>query len=85
MTRTVTAREANQQFSKILARAERGERIVILKRGRPVAMISPPPAEDPAVLARERADAVAELADIWTLHGKATGLGRPTRDEMHER
>ncbi|MET9374400.1 type II toxin-antitoxin system Phd/YefM family antitoxin [Streptomyces sp. NPDC003035] len=36
-----TAREFNQNASKILAAAERGERIVVTKNGRPVAILSP--------------------------------------------
>jgi len=37
--RTVTAREANQSFSKVLAEVENGETIVITKRGKPVAKL----------------------------------------------
>ncbi|MEV0171456.1 type II toxin-antitoxin system prevent-host-death family antitoxin [Streptomyces sp. NPDC050803] len=36
-----TAREFNQNASKILAAAERGERITVTKNGRPVAILSP--------------------------------------------
>jgi prevent-host-death family protein len=36
-----TAREFNQNASKVLAAAERGERIVVTKNGRPVAILSP--------------------------------------------
>jgi prevent-host-death family protein len=39
--RAVTAREANQQFSKLLQRAEAGEEVVITKRGKPVAKLVP--------------------------------------------
>jgi prevent-host-death family protein len=39
--RTVTAREANQAFSRILGEAEGGEEIVITRRGRPVAVLRP--------------------------------------------
>ncbi|HEV2366164.1 MAG TPA: type II toxin-antitoxin system prevent-host-death family antitoxin [Caulobacteraceae bacterium] len=41
--RTVTAREANQNFSKLLAEAERGETVVITKHGRTVAELHPRP------------------------------------------
>jgi antitoxin (DNA-binding transcriptional repressor) of toxin-antitoxin stability system len=37
MTHHVSAREANQHFSDILARAARGESVVITWRGEPVA------------------------------------------------
>ena len=46
--RYVTAREANQGFSHILKEAEDGEAIVITRRGRPVAMITPYLASDVA-------------------------------------
>ncbi len=39
--REMTVREANQNFSQVIAAAERGETIVITKNGRPVAKIAP--------------------------------------------
>ena len=39
--RAVTAREANQSFSRILKAAESGESVVITRRGEPVAIIAP--------------------------------------------
>ena len=39
--RTLNAREANQQFSKLLAAVEAGETVVITKKGQPVAEIRP--------------------------------------------
>jgi prevent-host-death family protein len=39
--REITIREANQNFSQVIAAAERGETIVVTKNGRPVAKISP--------------------------------------------
>jgi prevent-host-death family protein len=39
--KTVSAREANQQFSALLSRAERGEDILITKHAKPVAVLSP--------------------------------------------
>lgn len=41
MAETVTARDANQRFSQLLARAEAGEEIVITRRGKRVARIVP--------------------------------------------
>ena len=41
MGRTVTASEANQNFSRILGQAEAGETITIQRRGKPVAMLVP--------------------------------------------
>src|SRR5262249_17084158 len=39
--KTVSARQANHEFSSLLARAERGEDILITKRSKPVAILSP--------------------------------------------
>jgi prevent-host-death family protein len=39
--REMTVREANQNFSQVIAAAERGETIIITKNGTPVAKISP--------------------------------------------
>jgi prevent-host-death family protein len=39
--REVTVREANQNFSQVIAAAERGETIVVTKNGNPVAKITP--------------------------------------------
>ncbi len=65
MTRVVTAREANQQFSKILAHAEKGEETVILKRGAPVAKLVPITDADRAAERASRRQAFQELtADL---------------------
>lgn len=39
--REMSVREANQNFSQVIAAAERGETIIITKNGRPVARIAP--------------------------------------------
>jgi prevent-host-death family protein len=43
--REMTVREANQNFSQVIAAAERGETIVITKNGTPVAKIAPQTAD----------------------------------------
>lgn len=53
--RTVTAREANQQFSHLLSRVERGEEVLITKRGKSVAVLMPP---RPLQMTRERNKAI---------------------------
>ena len=39
--REISDREANKNFSQVIAAAERGETIVVTKNGRPVAKIAP--------------------------------------------
>jgi prevent-host-death family protein len=78
----VTAREANQHFDRILSTVEAGEQVVISKRGKPVAVMSP---YRPAMDAEHQA-AVEHLKAVLN---EPVALGAPfrtfTRDEMHER
>jgi prevent-host-death family protein len=79
--RTVSAREANQQFARILGEAANGEEIVITRRGKPVAVLAPyrrPP------LTPEQEAAIEEAVQIMK-RGLVRGARRFTRDEMHER
>ena len=43
-----TARELNQHTAQVLARVEAGETVTVTKNGRPVAILRPYGAEDPA-------------------------------------
>jgi prevent-host-death family protein len=79
--RRVSLREANQNFSSCIAEVEAGERLVLLRRGKPVAEIVP--------YTRKRLDPVREAARrrLIALMRKGLPLGgvAPTRDQMHER
>ena len=78
--RTVSSREANQKFSKILAAAEGGQEVVITKRGKPVAKLVP---FRDAVAVRKREAAIKRLKLMaWDLD---YANNKMTRDEMHER
>jgi prevent-host-death family protein len=79
--RTVSAREANHAFSSLLAEAAGGQEIVITRRGKPVAVLSPwkPPAVDP-----EKQAAIEEILRLMQ-EGVPIGARHFTRDEMHER
>jgi prevent-host-death family protein len=81
--KTISAREANHGFSDLLARVERGEEVLITKRGAPVAVISP--YRPPAMTAERKAaiDHALKLMAKGLPWGE--GLRRFTRDEMHER
>ncbi len=81
--RSVSAREANQQFSRILAEAEGGEEVVITRRGEPVATLAPyrvPEMTPEKKAAVERAIRMMENAPDLGGGGR-----RFTRDEMNER
>lgn len=79
--KTVSAREANQSFSKLLAAAEAGEEVAITKHGQVVARLVPAPRSTVADEAR-----TAALAEFKAVLDKKLHIGGPfTRDEMHER
>jgi prevent-host-death family protein len=81
--RTVSARQANHEFSALLSRAERGEEILITKHNKPVAILSP--YRSPSMTA-EREAAIRHALRL-TKKGLPWGdaLPRFARDEMHDR
>jgi prevent-host-death family protein len=81
--KTVSARQANHEFSALLSRVERGEDILITKHNKPVAVLSP--YRQPAMTA-ERKKAVQHAMRVMT-QGLSWGdtLRTFTRDDMHER
>lgn len=80
--RTISAREANQGFSKLLQAVVEGEEVVITRRGKPVARMAP--IEDRTNDAGREA-MLERLIAHWR---EGIDLGEPvtwTRDELHER
>lgn len=81
--RTVSAREANQQFSKVLEAAVGGEEITITRRGVPVAKLVPvSAAEGDAERERKRRAAMEWLHEGGLRGGVVLDW---TRDELHDR
>ena len=78
--RTVSAREANQQFARILGEAAAGEEIVITRRGKPVAVLAP---YRPQALMPEQRAAIARVVEMMR-RGIGRGARRFTRDEIYE-
>ncbi len=78
---TVSATEANRQFSRLLRDVESGGRVTITKDGRPVAILTPIEADQhqPSSLALER---VRALMDTGLAIGFAGGVDR---DAIHRR
>lgn len=78
--RRVSMREANQHFSSLVAEVESGQRLVVERRGVPVAEIIP---------FRKTADREADKAwdEMLSILERGIPLGgiAPTKDEMHER
>ena len=80
--REMSVREANQNFSKVISAAEKGETIIITKNGTPVARISPQPPDRVSDLQWQAAFAALEKS----LRSKpATGyrVGRITEDDKY--
>lgn len=80
--RHVTAREANQHFAKVLSAVEAGEQVVISKRGKPVAVMSP---YQPALDAEHQAAVEHLKAVLNEPLILSEGFRTFSRDEMHER
>jgi len=81
--RTVSAREANQQFSKLLEAATSGEEITITRHGVPVAKLVPLGGEATLNERERRRRAALE----WLRSEALTGgtLDDWTRDDLYDR
>jgi prevent-host-death family protein len=81
--KTVSARQANHEFSNLLSRVERGEQILITKRSKPVAVLVP---YRPPVMTAERKKAIRHAINVMA-KGLSWGVTLPKfkREEMHER
>ena len=80
--REISVREANQNFSQVIAAAERGETIVVTKNGRPVAKISPQ-SEDRASDAEWRASFAALEESLRSKRGSGRRVGTITEDDKY--
>ncbi len=82
MQHQISLRQANQQLSRYIKSVERGEELVITRRGKPVARLVP--------VAAERQLSPDQLAALERTRQRMNGRydlgGRmPARDELHER
>jgi prevent-host-death family protein len=80
--KTVSARQANHEFSDLLSRVERGEEILITKRNKPVAVLSP---YRPPLMTPEREMAIQHAIDVMGQLPWGRTMRRFRREEMHER
>jgi prevent-host-death family protein len=81
--RSVSAREANQQFSRILRDVEAGAEIVVTRRGRPVARIVPAQRSGERQLTPEQ-EAALERTRQRLEKGWDLGGGKFNRDELYD-
>jgi prevent-host-death family protein len=80
--KTITAAEANRQFSSVLRTVAQGETVLITSRGKPVATIAPAHL-DATLAAREvaRQEFLEHLRNV-----RMTDVPRDwTRDDLYER
>jgi prevent-host-death family protein len=80
MEQRVSLREVNQHLARYVKAVEAGERIVITRRGRPIALLSPVPQQEKALSAAQEEALERLLNQNHHLGGQA-----PSRDELHER
>ena len=78
MDKTVSAADANRQFSELLRTVKRGRSVIITSHGKPVARIAPATGE-------EQTAAGARSALFSRLRTeRAVNAGRWTRDELYD-
>ena len=82
MIRHIGIREANRHLSRYIAAVERGEEVIITRRGRPVARLVP--VTNNRKLAPEQ-EAARERMLVHMRKGYPLGIGRIDRDSLHER
>lgn len=80
MEQRVSLREVNQNLTRYVKAAEGGDRIVITRRGEPVALLSPLPSQEHSLSGEQQAALERLLNQSHRLGGRA-----PSRDELHER
>ncbi|HKV10337.1 MAG TPA: type II toxin-antitoxin system prevent-host-death family antitoxin [Thermoanaerobaculia bacterium] len=80
MEQRVSLREVNQNLARYIKAVEAGERIVITRRGKPIALLSPLPQQERALSAAQEAALERLLSQSHHLGGRA-----PSRDELYER
>ena len=82
MTKTITIRDANQQFARCIREVEAGEEFVITRNGKPVARLMP--------VARHRVltprqQAAWEGIETRMREGWPLDAGKLDRDALHDR
>jgi prevent-host-death family protein len=84
MTETISARDANQNFAKVLRAVEGGAEFVVTRRGVPVARIVSARSDGRRTLTRAQEQILARsmrrLRRGWSLGGR-----RIDRDRLHDR
>lgn len=79
MEDSISAREANQSFSRILGKVREGHSFIVTSRGRPVARIAPVEDDEPSKAAA-RARLISRLRAQVPVE-----IGKWSRDDLYDR
>ena len=82
MAKTLTLRDANQQFARCIREVEGGEEFVITRNGAPVARLSPIVGR--RILTDSQRAALERIREVMR-EGLPIGAGKLDRDALHER
>jgi prevent-host-death family protein len=88
LMKQVTLREANRQFSKLVREVEEtGERVLVLRSGKPAVEIAPARATRASrkLTSEQQAAFNAFVEAALKNPGNSKGVRRWTRNELHER
>ncbi len=78
MDKTISAADANRQFSEVLRTVKSGRSVIVTSHGKPVARIAP-------IVEKERTSVGARAALFSRLRTeRAVNVGRWTRDELYD-
>ncbi|TAN48121.1 MAG: type II toxin-antitoxin system prevent-host-death family antitoxin [Rhodospirillales bacterium] len=86
MSKVLSLRDANQEFSKIVRLAEAGEEFLITRRGKPVARLMPvSDRSGKRVLTPEQEEARRELHERMLKCYDLSGVQPFNRDDLYDR
>ncbi len=85
MAETITAREANHGFSRILAEVEAGAEYIVTRNGTPVARIVPERAADGRRQLTPEQERILEETDRWLARGWPLGDEPFDREALYDR
>ena len=84
MTETVTARDANHHFARILGEVESGKEFVVTRNGVPVARIVPERLPDGSRRLTPVQQEALERSIAWLRRGWDLGIDHIDREELYD-
>lgn len=84
MAETITARDANHHFARILKEVAAGKEFVVTRNGEPVARIVPERAPDGTRRLTPEQEKALEESMAWARRGWPLGIGRLDRDQIYD-